>query len=159
MPEHEISMGREGIQHWTQARPVQRNITSGGSEARHLGGSVNQKVAVLIVIDVRRGSFYAKAKRRVYIELPEGDGGGPGIRQCGLLRKSLYAPVTPLKTGSATLGDSWRRLVCARDKRARAKTPKRRGESALRSMVMMHCPGLQGRRRVVDPKFQRKERG
>ena len=26
----------------------------------------------------------------VYIELPEGDGGGPGSRQCGLLRKSLY---------------------------------------------------------------------
>ena len=25
-----------------------------------------------------------------YIELPEGDGGGPGSQQCGLLRKSLY---------------------------------------------------------------------
>ena len=40
--ELEISMGREGIQHWTQARPVQRNITSGGSKARQLGGSVKQ---------------------------------------------------------------------------------------------------------------------
>ena len=29
--EHKISMGREAIQHWTQARLVQRNITSGGS--------------------------------------------------------------------------------------------------------------------------------
>ena len=37
-----ISMGRAGIQHWTQARHVQRNIASGGSEARHLGGSVKQ---------------------------------------------------------------------------------------------------------------------
>ena len=25
-----------------------------------------------------------------YIEVPEGDGGGPGSRQCGLLRNSLY---------------------------------------------------------------------
>ena len=40
--EHEISMGRKGIQHWTQARLVQRNITSGRSQARHLGGSVKQ---------------------------------------------------------------------------------------------------------------------
>ena len=42
------------------------------------------------MIDVRRAYFYAKARRTVYIELPEGDGGGPGSRQCGLLRKSLY---------------------------------------------------------------------
>ena len=40
--EHKISMGREGIQHWTQARLVQRNITSGGSEVRHLRSSVKQ---------------------------------------------------------------------------------------------------------------------
>ena len=45
---------------------------------------------MLLVIDVRRAYFYARARRRVYIELPEGDGGGPGSRQCGLLRKSLY---------------------------------------------------------------------
>ena len=42
VPEHKITMGREGTQHWTQARLVQRNITSGGSEARHLGDSVKQ---------------------------------------------------------------------------------------------------------------------
>ena len=40
--EHKISLGREGIEHWTQARFVQCNVTSGGSEARHLGGSVKQ---------------------------------------------------------------------------------------------------------------------
>ena len=33
---------REGIQHWTKARLVQCNLTSGGSEARHLGSSVKQ---------------------------------------------------------------------------------------------------------------------
>ena len=38
---NKVSMG-QGIQHWTQARLVQRNITSGRSEARHLGGSVKQ---------------------------------------------------------------------------------------------------------------------
>ena len=41
------------------------------------------------------------------------------------------APVTLLKTGSASLEASWRRLACAGDKRARACTSKRRGESAL----------------------------
>ena len=40
---HKISLGREGIQHCTQARVVQRNITSGGSVARYLGGSVKQQ--------------------------------------------------------------------------------------------------------------------
>ena len=50
----------------------------------------NQKGTVFLVIDERRAYFCAKARRRVYIELPEGDGGGPGCGQCGLLRKSLY---------------------------------------------------------------------
>ena len=41
---HKISLGREGIQHWTQDRLDQCNVTSGsgGSEARHLGSSVKQ---------------------------------------------------------------------------------------------------------------------
>ena len=69
--EPEISLGREVIQHWTQARLVQRNVTSGGvklviSEA----ASSNRKETVLLVIDVRRAYFYAKARRRVYVELP-----------------------------------------------------------------------------------------
>ena len=41
------------------------------------------------------------------------------------------APVTLPKTGNASLEASWRRLACAGDKRARAYTSKRRGESAL----------------------------
>ena len=40
--EHKISLGREGIEHWTQAPLVQCNVTSGGGEARHLGSSVKQ---------------------------------------------------------------------------------------------------------------------
>ena len=54
--------------------------------------SSNQKETVLLVIDVRRAYFYARASSRVYIELPEGDGGGPGSRQCGLLRKFVRHP-------------------------------------------------------------------
>ena len=77
------------IQHRTWARLVQRNIASGRSEARDLGDS-NQKRTVLLVIDVARAYFQARARRRVYVEPPEGDGGGPGSWQCGLLRKSLY---------------------------------------------------------------------
>ena len=68
--------------------------------------SSNQKGTVLLVIDVRR----AKAKRRVHIELPEGDGGRPGSRQCGLLRKSLYDPVRCSKLGMRgwkLLGGDW----------------------------------------------------
>ena len=38
------------------------------------------------------------------------------------------------KTGNASLGASWVKVACAGDKRARACTPKRRGESALRSI-------------------------
>ena len=40
--EHEISWGREGVQHRTQARLIQRNVTSGRSQSRHLGDSVKQ---------------------------------------------------------------------------------------------------------------------
>ena len=36
--------------------------------------SSNQKGTVLLVSDVRRAHFHAKARRRVYIEFPEGDG-------------------------------------------------------------------------------------
>ena len=65
-----------------------------------LGGSVKQ----LLVIDVRRAYFNAKARRRVYIELPEGDGGGPGSRQCGLLRKSLYGDRDAAQNWECELG-------------------------------------------------------
>ena len=33
----------KGVQHWTGTRPVQRNIASRGSEARHLRSSVQEK--------------------------------------------------------------------------------------------------------------------
>ena len=66
--------------------------------------SRNQTGTVLLVIDVRRAYFYAKARRRVYIELPEGDGGGPGSRQCGLLRKSLYVTRDAAQNWECELG-------------------------------------------------------
>ena len=59
---------------------------------------------MLLVIDVRRAYFYAKARRRVYIKLPEGDGGGPGSRQCGLLRKSLYGTRDAAQNWECELG-------------------------------------------------------
>ena len=54
--------------------------------------SSNQKGTVLLVIDVRRAYFYARARRRESTSSfrKETDGGGAGSRQCGLLRKSLY---------------------------------------------------------------------
>ena len=66
--------------------------------------SNNQKRTVLLVIDVRRAYFYAKARRSVYIELPEGDGGGPRSRQCGLLRRSLYGTRDAAQNWECELG-------------------------------------------------------
>ena len=48
--------------------------------------------------------FHARARRRVYIELPEGDVGGPGSRQCGLLRKSLYGTRDAAQNWECELG-------------------------------------------------------
>ena len=50
-----------------------------------------------------RASF-AKTRRRVYIELPEGDGGGLGSGQCGLLRKSLYGTRDAAQNWECELG-------------------------------------------------------
>ena len=66
--------------------------------------SRNQKGTVLLVIDVRRAYFHAKVSRRVYIELLEGDGGGPGSRHCGLLRKSLYGSRDAAQNWECELG-------------------------------------------------------
>ena len=53
---NKISMG-QGIQHWTQARLVQRNITSGRVKlVISESASSKQKRSVLLVIDVRRAS-------------------------------------------------------------------------------------------------------
>ena len=89
---------------------------------------------MLLVIVVRRAFFCGKARRRVYIELLEGDGGGPGSRQCGLLRKGLYgtldaAPNLGMRAGRL-LGGDW--LAQATSEHV-PFSQKRRGESALRS--------------------------
>ena len=67
--------------------------------------SSNQMETVLLVIDVRRAYFYAKARRSFQIELPEGDREGPGSRQCGLLRKSLYGTRDAAQNWDCELGD------------------------------------------------------
>ena len=56
------------------------------------------------MIDVRRVYIFAKARRRVYIELPEGDGGDPGSWQCGLPRKSLYGTRDAARNWECELG-------------------------------------------------------
>ena len=86
-----------------------------------------------------------KERRRVYIELPEGEGGGPGSRQCGLLRKSLYVTRDAAQNWECELGGILEELGLRRDNRARAGTPKRRGESAPQSMAMMSLSRLQGK--------------
>ena len=108
---------RVAKEHNTGPRPGLFSATSPLEGAKLViseAASSNQKGAVLLVIDVRRAYFYAKARRRVYIELPEGDGGGPGSRQCGLLRKSLYGTRDAAqKLGNASLEASWSGLACA----------------------------------------------
>ena len=79
-------------EHNTGPRPDLFSATSpleGGKLVISGAASSIQKGTVLLVIDVRRAYFYAKARRRVYIELPEGYGRGPGSRQCRLVKKSL----------------------------------------------------------------------
>ena len=57
-----------------------------------------------LVIDVRRAHFHAKARRRVHIELPKGDGGGPGSGQWVLLRKRLYGTRDAAQNWECELG-------------------------------------------------------
>ena len=99
MSEHEISMGREGTQHCylNSATSPLEGVKLVISEA----ASSNEKGTVLLVIAARRAYFYANATRRVYVELPERDGGRPGSQQCGMPKKSLY--------GTRDAAQSWER--------------------------------------------------
>ena len=101
-------------EHNTGPRPDVFSATSALEGAKLViseAASSNTKGSVLLVRDVRRVYFNGKATRRVYVELPEKDGGGPSSQQCGMLRKSLcMAPVTQLRTGSGSWQDSWRRF-------------------------------------------------
>ena len=102
--EHEISMGRKGIQHcnlFSATSPLE-GVKLVISEA----ASSNQKGTVLLVIAARRAYFYAKATRRVYVELPEGDGGRPDSQQCGMPKKSLYGTELGARAGRI-LGGNW----------------------------------------------------
>ena len=55
-------------------------------------------------------------RRRVYIELPEGDGGGPGSRQCGLLKKSLYGTRDATQNWECKLGGFLKEIGLRREK-------------------------------------------
>ena len=68
--------------------------------------SSNKRETVLLLIDVRRAHFNAKATRRVHVEHPEEDGGGPG-------RRAHTAPVTLPRTGNANLEVSSRKFAYA----------------------------------------------
>ena len=96
-------MAREGKQHWIKAQLIQRNINAGRSEARHLGGSVKQSEGDSALGD-RRAKSLLLCKGEAQIELPEGDGGGPSSRQCGLLRKSLYGTCDAAQNWDCELG-------------------------------------------------------
>ena len=52
--------------------------------------STGSSDTVLLIVDVRRAYFYAPAKRRVYIELPEEDYRYGDEEKCGMLNVSLY---------------------------------------------------------------------
>ena len=45
---------------------------------------------VMLHVDVHRAYFYAKAKREIYVELPEEGRDPDGPRQCGRLIKAMY---------------------------------------------------------------------
>ena len=89
---------------------------------------------MLLVIDVRRAFFHAKARRRVYIELWAGDGGGPGSRQCGLLRKSLYVTA---QNWQCELGGFLEETGLRRGQANTCLYSEEARESALQFMVMM----------------------
>ena len=52
--------------------------------------SAESEDVVLAVIDVRRAYFYAKAKRKLYVELPPEDWQEGDEHMCGRLNYSLY---------------------------------------------------------------------
>ena len=66
-----------GEEHNTGPKPDLLSATSFLEEVKRVTSEAapsNQKETVLLVIDVGRPYLYAKAKRRVYIALPERDG-------------------------------------------------------------------------------------
>ena len=52
--------------------------------------SIGRGDTVVLIVDVRRAYFYAKATREVFIELPQEDWKPGDEQKCGLLQQSLY---------------------------------------------------------------------
>ena len=50
----------------------------------------SRKGRVMVTVDVRRAYFYAKARRKIYVELPDEDKGPGDVDMCGMLNVSLY---------------------------------------------------------------------
>ena len=50
----------------------------------------SKKGRVMVTVDVRRAYFYAKAKRRIFVELPDEDKRPGEESMCGMLNVSLY---------------------------------------------------------------------
>ena len=98
MAEREISLG---VQHWIQTRPVWRNVPSGRGDVVISEAASSNPVTVLLAIVY----FFAKVTRRVFAELPEEDGGGPGSQRCGMLKNSLYGTRDAAQNWERELGE------------------------------------------------------
>ena len=107
--------------------------------------SSNQKGTVLLEIGDRKAYFCAKARRRVYIELPKGDGGGPGSRQCGLLRKSLCVTRDAAQNWECEFGGFSEEIGLRRRQASTCLCSEEARESVLQSMVMMSLSRLRGK--------------
>ena len=105
--------------------------------------SGNKKGTVLLVIDVRKSYFHAKAKRRVYVELPERDGGGPG-RQCGLLRRSLCGTRDAAQNWECDLGGVLEEIGLRKGKASTCLKLRRGARNQRFGPRRRQCQGLQG---------------
>ena len=105
MSEHKISMGREGMQHWT--RPDLFNATSPLEEVELViseAPSSNQKRTVLSVTDVRKAYFYAKGGAQSLHRASRRRRRTTRQQAVWAAEKACTAPVTLLKTGECELG-------------------------------------------------------
>ena len=60
---------------------------------------------VLLIVDVRRAYFYARAQRRVFVELPSEDWQDGDEDRCGVLRASLYGTRDAARNWEQELGN------------------------------------------------------
>ena len=68
------------------------------------------------VVDVRRAYFYARARRKVYVELPPEDWQAGDEERCGLLRVSLYGTRDAAQNWEEEFGSTLKGLGLVRGK-------------------------------------------